>query len=60
MKMNYTVFFLLLFIVAISSGMALKNYFNYSMIIGVSLATVSLLASGFSLGKRNNVNNSHH
>ena len=60
MKKNYTVFFLLLFIVAISSGMALINYFDYSMIIGVGLATVSLLAAGFSLKKRNNVNNSHH
>ncbi|MCK2019816.1 hypothetical protein [Peribacillus frigoritolerans] len=60
MKKNYTVFFLLLFIVAISSGMALKNYFDYSMIIGVGLATVSLLAAGFSLGKMNKVNNSHH
>ncbi|MBT2668766.1 hypothetical protein J7J00_25480 [Bacillus sp. ISL-4] len=60
MKKKYTVFFLLLFIVAISSGMALKNYFDYSMIIGVGLATVSLLAAGFSLGKRNKVINSHH
>ncbi|MGG0788642.1 MULTISPECIES: hypothetical protein [Bacillaceae] len=60
MKKNYTIFFLLLFIVAISSGMALKNYFDYSMIIGVGLATVSLLAAGFSLGKRYKVNNSHH
>ncbi|MGE7187002.1 hypothetical protein ACQKKK_24455 [Peribacillus sp. NPDC006672] len=60
MKKNYTVFFLLLFIVAISSGMALKNYFDYSMIIGVGLATVSLLAAGFSLEKRNKVNNSGH
>ncbi|MFJ7362545.1 hypothetical protein ACIQWQ_00310 [Peribacillus frigoritolerans] len=60
MKKNYTVFFLLLFIVAISSGMGLKNHFDYSMIIGVGLAIVSLLAAGFSLGKRNKVNNSHH
>lgn len=60
MKKNYTVFFLLLFIIAIFSGMALKNYFDYSMIIGVGLATVFLLAAGFSLGKRNKVNNSHH
>lgn len=60
MKRNYTVFFLLLFIVAIFSGMALKSYFDYSMIIGVGLATVFLLAAGFSLGKRNKANNSHH
>ncbi|MFJ7367805.1 hypothetical protein ACIQWQ_27520 [Peribacillus frigoritolerans] len=59
MKKNYTVIFLLLFIVAISSGMALKNYLDYSMIIGVGLATVSLLAAGFSLGKSNKENNSH-
>lgn len=51
MKKNYTVFFLLLFIVAICGGMALKNYIDYSMIIGVGLATVSLLAAGFSLKK---------
>ncbi|MEY9870443.1 amino acid transporter [Peribacillus sp. B2I2] len=60
MKKNYTVFFLLLFIVAISSGMALKNHFDYSMIIGVGLATIFLLASAFSLGKRNRENNSHN
>lgn len=53
MKRNYTVFFLLLFIIAIFSGMALKNYSDYSMIIGVGLATVFLLAAGFSLGKKN-------
>ncbi|CAH0304510.1 hypothetical protein ACIROD_10735 [Peribacillus sp. NPDC101481] len=54
MKKNYTVFFLLLFIEAISSGMPLKNYFDYSMIIGIGLATV------YSLGKKIRVNNSHH
>ena len=60
MKKNHTVFFLLLFIVAITSGMALKNFFDYSMIIGVGLATLSLLAAGYSLGKKNKENHSHH
>jgi amino acid transporter len=59
LKNNYTVFFLFLFIASISGGMALKNFINYSMIIGVGLATIFLLASALSLGKRNKENIPH-
>jgi hypothetical protein len=58
MKNNYTVFFLFLFVSSISGGMALKNFLDYSMIIGVGLAMIFLLASAF--GKRNRENNSHN
>lgn len=37
---------------SIAGGMALKDVFDYSMIIAVGLAMVSLLAAGFSLGKK--------
>ena len=52
LKKNYTVFFLFLFIASIAGGMALKNFFDYSMIVGVGLAMIFLLASAISLGKR--------
>lgn len=60
MNKNYTVIFLLLFIASIAGGMALKNFSDYSMIIGAGLAIIFLLASAFSLGKRNRENNSHN
>ncbi|MFF3022848.1 hypothetical protein ACFVRR_09305 [Gottfriedia sp. NPDC057948] len=60
MKKNYTVFFLLLFTASISGGMALKDYFDYSMIIGVGLAMIFLFASVYSLGKKNRDNNLHN
>ena len=60
MEKNYTVFFLFLFIASISGGMALKNYFDFSMIVGVGLATIFLLASAYSLGKKNRKNSSHN
>jgi hypothetical protein len=59
MKKNYTVLFILLFVASIASGMALKNIFDYSMMIGVGLAMVFLLAAGFFLGK-NKENSSHN
>ncbi|MDQ7862078.1 hypothetical protein RCO48_17165 [Peribacillus frigoritolerans] len=37
----------------------LKIFFDYSMIIGVGLAMLSLLAAGFSLGKRKSKSNSY-
>ncbi|NMD71246.1 hypothetical protein HHO41_13145 [Bacillus sp. DNRA2] len=58
MEKNYTVFFLLLFIASISGGMALKDYFDFSMIIGVGLATIFLFASAYSLAKKNRKRNS--
>jgi hypothetical protein len=60
MKKNYTVLFILLFVASITGGMALKNIFDYSMIIGVGLATILLLATAFSLGKKNRENRSHN
>ncbi|MEI2356314.1 hypothetical protein [Mesobacillus zeae] len=60
MKKNYTVFFLLLFVSSISGGMALKNFFDYSMIIGVGLAMIFLFAAAFSLGKKNRKNKSYN
>jgi amino acid transporter len=60
MKKNYTVFFLFLFIASIAGGMSLKNFFDYSMIVGVGLAMIFLLASAISLGKRNRENTSHN
>ncbi|WP_147533269.1 hypothetical protein [Bacillus marasmi] len=59
MKKNYTVFFLFLFSASIAGGMALKNILEYSMIIGVGLASVFLLAAAFSLGKKNRDNRIH-
>ena len=53
---NYTVLLLFLSTASIAGGMALKDNFDYSMIIGVGLATVSLLAAGFSLGERKKLN----
>ena len=38
MKKNYTVLFIVLFVASIAGGMALKNIFEYSMIVGVGLA----------------------
>ncbi|WP_221408213.1 hypothetical protein, partial [Peribacillus simplex] len=51
-----TVSLLCLSTASIAGGMALKDIFDYSMIIGVGLAIVSLLAAGFSLGKNNSDN----
>lgn len=49
---NKTVSLLCLSTASIGGGMALKDIFDYSMIIGVGLAMVSILAAGFSIGKR--------
>ncbi|MEH7108848.1 hypothetical protein [Bacillus sp. JJ1764] len=51
MKNNYTVMFLMFFVASIASGLALKNIFEYSMVVGVGLGTVFLLCSAFSVGK---------
>lgn len=52
MKKNYTVMFLMLFVASIAGGLALKNLFDYSMIVGVGLGTVFLLCSAFFAGKK--------
>lgn len=49
---NKTFSFLCLSTASIAGGMALKDMFDYSMIIAVGLAMVFLLVAGFSLGKR--------
>jgi hypothetical protein len=51
---NYTAMFLMLFAASISGGMALKNVFEYSMLVGVCLATFFLFCSANALNKRNN------
>lgn len=43
MSKNYTVVFLMLFVVSITGGLALKNVFEYSMLVGAGIGTVSLL-----------------
>jgi len=52
MTKNYTVVFLMLFVALIAGGLALKNVFEYSMLVGAGLGTVSLLFSVFFAGKR--------
>ncbi|NCT38609.1 hypothetical protein GTW56_21770 [Bacillus sp. EB93] len=49
---NKTLSLLCLSTASIAGGMALKDMFDYSMIIEGGLAMVSLLAAGFSLGKK--------
>jgi hypothetical protein len=51
--------FLMLFNSSILGGLALKNVFEYSMLVGVGLGMVFLLCSAISLGKRNRQQNSH-
>ena len=53
---NYTVMFLLLFVASIAGGMALKNIFEYSMLVGIGLAFIFLLCSAFSLSINNRKN----
>lgn len=60
MNNKYIVAFLFLFIASIAGGLALKNIVEYSMVIGVGLAIILLLASAFSYGKRNRKNSSHN
>ncbi|SFA85880.1 MULTISPECIES: hypothetical protein [unclassified Bacillus (in: firmicutes)] len=51
MKKNYTVAFVMLFVASITSGFALKNVFDYSMIVGFGLGIVFLLCSVFFAGR---------
>ncbi|MCM3161467.1 hypothetical protein [Metabacillus litoralis] len=51
MKSKATVFFLFLFIASIAAGLALKDVFRYSMIIGVGLAMFFIILSALSLSK---------
>ncbi|KAA0547080.1 hypothetical protein FZW96_13950 [Bacillus sp. BGMRC 2118] len=52
MKKNYTVMFLFFFMTSIAGGMALKDHFYYSVVVGVSFGLVFLLCSAFFAGKR--------
>lgn len=49
---NYTVLFLMLFVASISGGIAFKNVFDYSMLVGIGLGTVFLLSAAFFQEKR--------
>lgn len=55
MKKNYTVMFLMFFVASIVGGLALKNIFSNSMIVGVGLGTVFLLCSAFFAGKNQSI-----
>lgn len=52
LKNKNTVSLICLSTASIAGGMALKDILNYSMVIGVGLAVIFLLAAGFSLGKK--------
>lgn len=49
---NYTSMFLLFFSASIMGGMALKDSFEYSMLVAYGLAIVFLICAVISLGKR--------
>jgi hypothetical protein len=51
LKNKKAVSFLLFSSASISGGMALKNVLDYSMVMGVGLSIIFLLAAGLSLGK---------
>ncbi|WP_088011770.1 hypothetical protein [Gottfriedia acidiceleris] len=51
MQNKYTVLFLLLFIISITGGLALKNVLEFSMIYGVGLGLVFLVCSIYILVK---------
>lgn len=44
----------MLFVALIAGGLALKDVFEYSMLVGAGLGTVSLLCSVFFASKRYN------
>ncbi|QAA23374.1 hypothetical protein C0674_12600 [Sporolactobacillus terrae] len=50
-KLYRFVQFILLFIASVAGGLALKNIFNYSMIMGLGLGIVFLLCAVFVAGK---------
>lgn len=45
MKKNYTLMFLLFFAASIMGGFALKNSFDYSMVVGYGLGIIFLICS---------------
>ncbi|RSL34866.1 hypothetical protein D7Z54_03245 [Salibacterium salarium] len=51
MKKNYTSVLILLGGASILGGLALKNIFEYSSVVGFGLGTVFLLFSAFFAGK---------
>ncbi|MBM6616673.1 hypothetical protein [Bacillus suaedaesalsae] len=52
MQKNYTVMFLFLFVASLSGGLALKDIFQYSMLVAVGVGTVFLLCSAYFAGKK--------
>ncbi|GEK59417.1 hypothetical protein ACFOLK_17840 [Marinococcus halophilus] len=52
MNKNDTVFCLMLMVVSIMGGLALRSLWEYSMIVGISLGTIFLLSAAFFAGKR--------
>jgi hypothetical protein len=60
MKNKNTVSLLCLSTASIAGGMAFKDKLDYSMVIGVGLAIIFLLAAGYLLGKKSKGNNSHN
>lgn len=47
-----TLVLLYLSLSSVAGGMAFKDTFDYSMIIGIGLAIVCLVSAGYFLGKR--------
>ncbi|WP_394555473.1 hypothetical protein C1N61_28495 (plasmid) [Priestia aryabhattai] len=43
MSKNFTVTFLMLFVASIAGGLALKSVYEYSMLVGAGIGTLSLL-----------------
>ena len=60
LKNKYAVSLMFLSSASVAGGMALKDILDYSMLIGVGLAIIFLLAAGYCLGKKNKENNSHN
>lgn len=59
MKKNYPVMFLLFFAASIMGRFALKNSFNYSMVVGYSVGAVFLLCSIIFAVKNQNTQEEH-
>ena len=52
LKKNYTTMFLLLFVASISGGLALKNFYDYSMLVGVGIGLTFLLCAFIAINKK--------
>ena len=45
--------FIMFFVASIAGGLALKNVFEYAMLVGIGLGVVFLLCSAYFAGKNN-------